>query len=147
MAVGYRRREPPADPELIERLERRIRHRLPASYREYLEQQDGGRLEDNSEVVNDIFGLGDDVPDWANMWDALETFDGRTPSWLLPVARDVYGNLFTISLRDQDEGSVWFWDHEAEADEDEPPSVENIECRAADWLTFLDGLTPIDSAT
>jgi hypothetical protein len=143
MAVGYSDPEPPADPALIERLEQQLGRPLPASYRRYLEQQDGGRLEENSEVVDEIFGLGDDVPDFARMWDVLETFDGRVPSWLLPVARDVYGNLFTISLRDSDQGSVWFWDHEEEADEDEPPSEENVTYKATDWLTFLDGLTPL----
>lgn len=136
------RREPPARLELIHRLETRIGRPLPASYREYLLEQDGGRLALNTEVVKTVFGLGD-VPDWANLWKKLGTYDNRVPSWLLPVAQDEYGNLFAVSLRDRDSGSVWFWDHEEEADEDEPPTGDNLSYRAADWQSFLAGLEPL----
>jgi cell wall assembly regulator SMI1 len=141
MAVAYRRREPPASPELIHRLEQRIDAPLPHSYRVYLTEQDGGRLADNSEAAKTVFGLGN-VPDWANIWDKLDTYQGRVPPWLLPIAQDEYGNLFAISLRSQDNGSVWYWDHEEEANEGEPPSNDNIQYKAPDWPTFLDQLTP-----
>lgn len=142
MLVSYVRREPPASPELIERLERRVGRTLPTSYRDYLRHQDGGRPTDNHEAVKTIFGLGD-VPDWASMWRKLDTFQERVPGWLLPVAQDEYGNLFAISLRSEDLGSLWFWDHEEETDEGESPTEENIELRAADWPTFLDSLRPV----
>jgi len=142
MTVGYLRQEPPATPELIERLERRIGTRLPAGYHGYLLRQDGGRLASNSGAVNTVYGLGD-VPDWASMWDALDVYAGRVPRWLLPVAEDEYGNLFAVSLREQDNGSVWFWDHEEEADEGEPPREDNLTYRADDWPSFLAGLEPV----
>src|SRR5438045_1042548 len=116
MTVEYLRREPPASPQLVERLEQQLGRRLPESYRDYLLKQDGGRLRSNDAGVNTIFGLGE-VPDWASMWRVLKTFHDRVPAWLLPVARDEVGNLYAISLRDEDLGSVWFWDHEEEADE------------------------------
>ncbi|MCY1144060.1 SMI1/KNR4 family protein [Actinoplanes sp. Pm04-4] len=116
MTVGYRRQPPAAPGADIERLEQRIASRLPRMYRDYLAGQDGGRLESNTRAAKEVFGVRDDAPDWANMWDMLDTYDGRVPSWLQPVAQDEYGNLFAISLRAQDEGSVWFWDHEEEAD-------------------------------
>ncbi len=139
MAVGYVRREPPASPELVARLEGQLSRALPDDYRDYLLQQDGGRLEDNTEAVINVFGLGE-VPDWTSMWHKLETFRGRVPAWLLPVAQDAYGNLFAISLRPSDFGSVWLWDHEEEADEGEPPSEENTQCKAGSWAGFLEGL-------
>jgi len=139
MAVGYVRREPPASPELVARLEAQIGQALPAEYREYLIQQDGGRLDNNDAAVNTVFGLGD-VPEWASLWEVLETYRDRVPSWLLPVADDDTGNLYTISLRPQDFGSVWFWDHEEEADEREPPSEGNIAFKAGSWAGFLEGL-------
>jgi cell wall assembly regulator SMI1 len=142
VAVDYVRREPPAPPQLVERLEREIGQRLPDTYRNYLLHQDGGRLDNNDEAVNTVFGLGD-VPDWASMWRALKGFRHRVPAWLLPVAEDEYGNLYAISLRDEDRGSVWFWDHEEEADEGEPPTEDNIERKAPDWQTFLDALRPV----
>jgi cell wall assembly regulator SMI1 len=140
--VGYRRREPPASPELIQQLEQHIGQSLPTSYRTYLLQQDGGRLTNNHEVVKTIFGLGN-VPAWANMWEALDTFHNRMPVWLLPVADDEFGNLFAISLRSEDLGSVWFWDHEKEADEGELPTEDNLELKATDWFSFLDSLQPL----
>jgi cell wall assembly regulator SMI1 len=139
MAVGYVRREPPASPELVARLEEQVGRALPDDYRSYLLEQDGGRLADNNQALINIFGLGQ-VPDWTSMWAKLETFHGRIPAWLLPVAQDAYGNLFAISLRPSDFGSVWFWDHEEEADEGEPPSEENISFKAGNWVGFLEGL-------
>jgi cell wall assembly regulator SMI1 len=143
MTVGYRRQGQPASEADVQRLEQRIGSRLPEAYRAYLLRQDGGRLQDNTDAVKEIFGIRDDAPDWANLWDKLDVFHGRVPAWLLPVAQDEYGNLFAISLRDSDRGSVWFWDHEEEADEGEPPSEDNIELRAADWDQFLQQLQPI----
>lgn len=139
MAVGYVRREAPARPELVARLEAQLGHPLPDDYRDYLLTQDGGRLADNDEAVINVFGLGE-VPDWTSMWNKLETFHDRVPAWLLPVAQDAYGNLFAISLRPSDFGSVWFWDHEEEANEGEPPTEDNIQFKAPSWTGFLEGL-------
>ena len=142
MPVPYRRQEPPAAPELIDQLEQRIGRALPAGYRAYLAGQDGGRLADNDHAAKTVLGVGE-VPEWASMWDTLRTYEGRVPSWLLPVADDEYGNLFAVSLRPDDLGTVWFWDHEDEADEGEPPSEDNITIKAPDWQTFLDSLCPL----
>jgi cell wall assembly regulator SMI1 len=142
MAVGYRRQAPAASEVDVERLAQRVGHALPSSYRSYLLTQDGGRLVDNSEAVKEIFGIGPEAPDWANLWDKLDVFRGRVPAWLLPVAQDEYGNLYAISLRDSDSGSVWFWDHEEEADEDEPPTEDNLTLKSPSWLDFLANLQP-----
>ncbi len=143
MAVAYRHREPPASPEQIVRLEERLGRALPADYRDYLLAQDGGRLASNDGAVDTIFGLGD-VPDWASMWDKLDVLKDRMPSWLVPVADDAYGNLYAVSLRPSDFGSVWFWDHEEEADEGQPPSEENISFKAGSWTAFLERLQQVD---
>lgn len=143
MAVEYRRREPPATPEVIDSLEQRIGHRLPTAYRDYLRHQDGGRLASNHEGVKTVFGLGD-LPDWASMWEILEVYRGRVPTWLLPVADDEVGNLFAVSLRNEDLGTVWFWDHEEETGEGDPPTMDNITLKAPDWRTFLDSLQPLN---
>jgi cell wall assembly regulator SMI1 len=143
MSVTYSRREAPASDDAIGRLERHIGRALPDAYRGYLRQQDGGRLSNNSECVKHIFGIDGAVPEWANMWKRLDTYADRVPRWLLPVASDEFGNLFAISLREEDRGSVWFWDHEEEADEGAPPSEDNLEYKAPDWPTFLAGLEPL----
>ena len=142
MAVTYRERRSPASELLLERLERRVGRALPADYRSYLVEQDGGQLSDNSETIREIFSLGE-VPEFASMWHNLEVYADRVPYWLLPVASDQFGNLFAVSLRDEDNGSVWFWDHEEEADENEPPTEANIKLMAQDWPTFLRSLQPL----
>ena len=144
-AVTYRDRRPPASTHFVARLERHVRRALPPAYRDYLLEQDGGRLCDNSEAIKQILGLGD-LPEFASLWHALEVYADRVPYWLLPVASDEFGNLFAVSLRDEDNGSVWFWDHEQEADEDEPPTEDNIKLMAPDWPTFLASLQPAGEA-
>lgn len=141
MTVGYLRQEPPAPPERVAELEQRLRRPLPAAYRRYLTENDGGRLDDNHDAVQSVFGVGE-VPDWANLWKKLDVYRGRVPEWLLPVANDEYGNLFCLSLRASDEGSVWFWDHEEEADEGEPPAEDNLTFKAETWPRFLASLRP-----
>lgn len=142
MTVGYRRKEQSAPQAKVDELEQRFGRRLPGAYRDYLHEQDGGRLEDNHQAANTIFGVGD-VPDWANLWHKLAVYADRVPPWLLPVANDAYGNLFCLSLRDSDEGSVWFWDHEEEADEGEPPAEDNLTHKADNWTAFLESLQPV----
>jgi cell wall assembly regulator SMI1 len=144
VAVGYLRLSGPASGELIRRLEQRTGLPLPAAYRDFLRQHDGGRLESNRDAADVIFSLGPVAVEEAGMWRNLEVYAGRLPNWLLPVASDEYGNLFAISLRDRDNGSVWFWDHEREADEDEAPTEANLTSRAPDWKSFLDSLEPPD---
>ena len=145
MAVTYRERRSPASELLLERLERRVGCALPADYRSYLAEQDGGELSDNTEAIREVFGLGE-VSEFASMWHELEVYADRVPYWLLPVASDQFGNLFAVSLRDEDNGSVWFWDHEEEADEGEPPTEANIKLMAPDWPTFLRSLQPLAPA-
>lgn len=142
MAVEYNEANPPASPEAISRLEQRAGQPLPEAYKAHLRQQDGGQLRTNSRAVNIVFGVGD-VPEWASMWDILETYRERVPEWLLPVADDAFGNLYALSLRPEDRGSVWFWNHELEADEGEPPTEENLKPAAADWASFIGSLEPV----
>jgi hypothetical protein len=143
MTVGYRIRCGPVPETAVEELERRLGRVLPPAYRAYLRQQNGGWLEDNNEAVKIVFGVGAD-PSALDLWRKLDVFAGRVPSWLLPVAQDEYGNLFCVSLRDADLGSVWFWDHEEEADEGEPPTEDNLTRRDDDWTAFLASLRPPD---
>lgn len=143
MAVGFIEPSEPAPPSAVDRLERRIGRSLPDDYRSFLLRQDGGWMQMNDGAVKEILGVRDDASYNASLWRALDTFNERVPNWLLPVARDEYGNLYALSLRQQDFGSVWFWDHEEEADEGEPPSEENIELRAPNWDEFLAGLQPV----
>jgi cell wall assembly regulator SMI1 len=141
--IEYQEARPPADPGSVDRLEQTVGRSLPPAYREYLLGQDGGRAVDNSLAVDEVFGVGEDAPYERNIWKKMAVFARRHPEWLLPVAEDVYGNLFALSLRETDFGSVWFWDHEEEADEGEPPAEDNITLTAESWPAFLAMMQPI----
>ncbi|WP_412538613.1 SMI1/KNR4 family protein [Longispora sp. K20-0274] len=142
MNVEYRRTASPAPENKLAELDTQLPGVLPEDYRAYLLQQDGGRLTSNNEAVREIFGVGD-VPDYASIWAKIETYEGRVPAWLLPVAGDAFGNLFCLSLRDTDHGSVWFWDHEGEPeDDDDAPTEDNLTFKAKTWQEFLDSLRP-----
>ncbi|MGW6725034.1 SMI1/KNR4 family protein [Nocardia sp. NPDC055029] len=143
MSVGYREAGRPALDAEIDRLAAHLGATLPADYRAYLLERDGGWMEDNDQVVDEVFGVRADIGDGVSIWDKLEVYDGRVPRWLLPVARDSYGNLFALSLRSGDHGTVWFWDHEEEDDDDgHPPTEGNISMIAGGWADFIANLAP-----
>lgn len=140
MPVEHERREPPAPPASIERLEQWAGSPLPSGYREYLLRQDGGFLAANTEAVSIVYGVGDDIDPAASIWEILDTYAGRLPSWMLPVAGDDFGNLFALSLRPEDHGSVWFWDHDLE---DDPPTEAPLTFKSPDWESFMQSLQPL----
>lgn len=110
----------------IANFELRIGHRLPESYRQFLLRYNGGRppLEIDIIDIKDLPGgeadvqvfFGIDGPisscnlDWN--WSILM---GRISDWLLPIACDSFGNIFSISLHDHDYGSVVYCDFEPNA--------------------------------
>lgn len=143
MSVDFEEVYPPASKEEIEHLEGHLERRLPTEYRQFLEAHNGAWLGDNDQALEKLFSLRSDVPIFVSMWNKLNTFRDRVPVWLLPVGQNVYGNLFAVSLRDSDYGSVWFWDHEEEADEDEPATEENLELHAGTWMEFINSLQPV----
>ncbi|MGS2807396.1 SMI1/KNR4 family protein [Nocardia sp. MW-W600-9] len=116
---------------------------LPVDYRAYLLGCDGGWMEDNDQVVDEVFGVRADIGEGVSIWDKLEVYEGRVPRWFLPVARDSYGNLFALSLRPEDHGTVWFWDHEeGDGNDDLPPTGRNISIVSSCWSEFIANLTP-----
>lgn len=140
---------PPAPAERITELESQLGTSLPDDYRAFLTEHDGGLVDaDNASAVRAILDVAStDAVD--SVWSNLATYDDASlnegETWsdevvalrpLLPVANDRYGNDFCLSLRD---GSVWFIDHEREA---EDGVIEPIEVsRSADsWSDFLASL-------
>jgi hypothetical protein len=141
----------PAPEEGVAAAERQLEVRIPRDYREFLlEVCNGGRPEDNvfermedevSTGVVSFLGVGhrDDDDDMVKVY---EIFKDRVPPWLLPVARAEAGNLICISIRPEDEGAVYFWDHELEAEEGESPTEENLTLLADSFRGFASALRP-----
>jgi hypothetical protein len=136
-------------PAMLTDFERKTGRKIPDAYRAFLMQHNGGRP-DPSEfrmtsprgrsefvAIRCFFGIGM-AEDTFDLEYALATFGSRIPARLFPIARDPGGNLVCISTASSDQERVYFWDHEREAGEGEPPSEANLVLLAESLQAFLD---------
>ncbi|KZL15445.1 SMI1 / KNR4 family protein [Pseudovibrio axinellae] len=111
-------------------LEKKLGLALPADYRSFLSQQNGGRpvpecfsfLDDDGpysdSLVDWFLSVGTDDPSDLLDYCSMYVEDERVPSHMLPIAHDPFGNLILLSLSGDDAGAIYFWDHENEGDAD-----------------------------
>jgi hypothetical protein len=123
---------------------------LPTDYRRFMLARNGGVLSESAHLPGDVSGVSVraflTVDDSAgrggyDFADFLRSYEGRYPEGFLPVAVDASSNLILLDTGYEQPGSVWFWDHEGEADEDEPPRTDNIVKIANTFTELLDRLT------
>jgi cell wall assembly regulator SMI1 len=136
----------------INQLETAIQAKFPESYKNFLLQHNGGSPEpcvfeyiDASETrlgcINNFLGIHSG--ELSNLHDYIETykvFQKRLPDDVFPIANDPGGNLICISLAAHDTGTIYFWDHELEADEGEEPSYANLFFIARSFDDFIKSL-------
>ena len=145
----------PADETSVAQAERRLGRRIPEDYREFLlQERNGGRPTANVSVlpearrvgagVTDFLGVGH--PDDTDLAEVSAQYHDRIPADLLPVAHAEGGNLVCLSLGDHDRGAVYFWDHEEEAEEGEPPARRNLHRIADSFRDFAASLRPVSGA-
>ncbi len=108
---------------------------LPDPLAEFLLEHNGGRLDDRyAAPVGDgtrtaglkFFGAFDREPEngQTDLFERASVSWNRPEKWLTPFATDAFGNLFAISTREHDLGSVWFWDHEENSSELVSPAFD-----------------------
>jgi hypothetical protein len=124
---------------------------LPSDYATFLRQHNGGSPEhsvfpirgfslDNRGVLAFFFGVKQgDTLDLAD--NAQGTFCNRVPRDLLPIGADVFGNLICLAVSGPNRGKVYWWFHEEEADEGEPPTYDNVYFVADSFNDLLNALT------
>ena len=120
---------------------------VPADYARFLAHVGSGRLALNeyvgeSEVAADI-GVGvvyapGDIGDPQAWW------ADRIPAGFIGIADSAGGNLICLSLRPQDHGTVYFWDHGLEAEDGEVADMSNMVLVAHSFAQFIDALRPVD---
>ncbi len=67
----------------------------------------------------------------------LKVTDKILPDWLIPLGVDPGGNLFCFSVKEGEEGAIYFWYHEYECGEDPEDHI----CFLADSLkSFVEGM-------
>lgn len=91
-----------------------------------------------------FFAIADDRA-WASMQWHYETYSGRLPKDTLPIARDSGGNLWLLSVRGDDAGSVYFWDHGSYDTFDET-QLDHWPRVAASFQEFRDHLGTFDAS-
>lgn len=61
----------------------------------------------------------------------------RIPDNFLPIGDDFGGNIICISIRGNNFGKIYFWDHEEDTYEGEYPSYENVHLVADSFDGFV----------
>lgn len=120
---------------------------VPLDYVSFLEKYNGGRPTPNyvpgaRSDVDWIYGMHQG-PGWSNLFDAIETYQGRIPSWYMPIAHDSGGNLYLMSLFGKNHGYIAFWRHEFEGEGDADQYFDNMSFVAKSFQEFLGQLTEI----
>lgn len=131
-------------------LEKLLNVSLPMDYKDFLLYCNGGqpklhsfdyKLPDGrnwSGGVRVFFGV--DVDDWEDLKHYYALYEDRIPKQMLPIANDDGGNLILLVLNSLEKGKVYFWDHNEESEDDEPPTNDNIYFVANSFTEFLENL-------
>jgi hypothetical protein len=121
---------------------------LPADYREFLLEHNGGQPDTknvvdfehqgkpNSSDVHFFYGIHEGE-NWASIEWYLETGKGRLIEEGLPIAGDSGGNDYVLIVDGKRKGQIYFWDHERETT---PPSYENMSYVAPSFTAFCESL-------
>ncbi len=141
---------PPVSKRALRALERQLGLPLPREYAAFLKARNGAVPGPNScdlpaaqrvgVAVNCFFGVG-----WprADTYDAMRLYKGRVPGRYLPIADAEGGNLICIGLGEPDDGAVYFWDHEFEAEDGQLPRTDNLHLLTDSFSDFFAHLRPL----
>jgi cell wall assembly regulator SMI1 len=159
--IGDANRYGPLTEERLQRLEKKLKARLPDDYRTFLLRYNGGRPAlsrftfethgEKQESVLEWFFAVHDLPyeepdDWDMDGGELPPYFGqqleavwadfrreKPKAGVLPIARDPGGNLIGIGYAAKRAGAVWWYDHE----------TESFVRLAGSFAEFLTGLTKL----
>lgn len=142
--------EKPLTLEGLEAAEQRLQVVFPAEFREFLLKHNGGRprpntfefIDTNGESSNSLIdfflAIFDGNIDNLEIEYRARVAEDRLLPHLVPIANDPFGNLICLSVRGEDQGKVYFWDHEIEP---ETAGYENMSLIADSFTEFLNKLT------
>jgi hypothetical protein len=121
VAITFRAAGPPAEEGSLRTTEQQIALALPAEYRSFLEERNGGFLEapgffDEDVAVEELFSAGPtpvcNLDQIEVMYERYAGSDQGVPPLLIPAGADALGNLICVSADEADAGTVYFWHHE-----------------------------------
>lgn len=104
----------------------------------YLDEYPGG----DEGILSVFFGI---MPDSGyDLLEATDTYEGRVPEDLLPIAEDPGGNVILLGVGGEDRGKVYFFDHEEERPVPEGEEIDrsNLYLIANSFGDFIESLKP-----
>lgn len=143
---------PQLDNASLDVFEQRVGRNIPPVYRAFLLQHNGGYPDpsdflikgrdstpDLMGTIEQFLGIGTD-DEYAEIERYLTQYKDRIPSDLFPIAQDPGGNIVLIGTEGETAGQIFFWDHEEEAEEGDPPTRRNLYRVAESLADLLDAL-------
>lgn len=140
--------KPLSENEIVH-LEKKLGYALPEKYRDFLRFHNGGRpyperfnfrrdLNGNfiENAIHFFYGLGSTAAH-AELVTVSECFKGRIPSELLAIGDDHFGNQICLSIRGDQIGAIFLWDHELEHI---PPTYKNVYFLSNSFSEFINNL-------
>ena len=122
--------------------------KLPKDYRDFVVKYNGGVPENTAfnfknskegSILSDFLGIIDKGYSY-NLLIVNKDVGDRYPVNMLPIAHTVGGDRILLSVKMQDRGKVYFWDHEMESEDDEEPDYSNLTLIADSFDEFINGL-------
>jgi hypothetical protein len=129
-------------------------HTLPADYRDFLSQCNGGYVggalwfkgptPEGKPADAGVHHVGGFRAEWHfSLPEHRTCYDGRIPAELVWVMDDPFGNAICVGLSGTRRGAVFFWDHENEPQDGWDGTFEtagNIQLLANTFAEFVEGL-------
>jgi cell wall assembly regulator SMI1 len=109
-------------------IEKELGYSLPEEYRLHLLKYNGGKCKPNVFSFFENNKQTESSIDWflaiyEGKYDNLKSYistyiieQNRLPNKFVPIAHDAGGNLICISCSKEENGFIYFWDHEKEGD-------------------------------
>lgn len=134
--------------ENVRRFETTLGIELPADYKSFLLQINGGYPSDDLEfnigdndsqsVLSHFYMLGRSNDDIISLEECIDDFvqTGRISQNYLPIADDAFGNQICLGICGGEYGQVFFWDHENNS--------QRMVKIANSFRSFCDNLTALE---
>lgn len=151
MSVAIKKAGPKIEVSDIANVERQFARHLPDDYKRFLLEFNGGEPETNRFDVP-ATGTASAVRFFYSILSAEKDDDlvheqrllrGRLSDGMLAIAEDGCGNRICLSLTPGDSGTVYFWDHEFEREDDLTAPLAKL---AASFDSFFVSLQKFDPA-
>ncbi|CAO4845691.1 MAG: hypothetical protein NEHIOOID_01343 [Holosporales bacterium] len=144
MINNFEKIKPQINEDIIKTLELYWNINFPKSYKNFLINFNGGiakkkiflfKSSNNGIVTHHWYGIRSES--FFSILLAMHDKGHRFPDNFIPFCDDSFGNKMLLSVKGQDYGKVYFWDHEMET---EPADYSNLTLIADSFEEFINSL-------